>query len=512
MQLGKYRLVRRIGQGGMGEVWEGELPGEGGFARRVAIKRLKAQGGETWERRFMDEAKIASRLHHANIVSVFDFGAADGEFFQVLELIDGIDARRLYELARQKGEQLPVEIALHLCVEVAHGLASAHTAKDEAGVPMHIVHRDVSLENVLISWQGDVKLSDFGVAKARDRSHETLAGATVGKPSYMAPEQATGGDVDARTDVFALGCVLHALFCGVTPLAGEDRMAELLAGKPLPIHELVPAEIAPVIAKAISRSKIERYASADEMAEALAKLRHSKISDDPRRVLSAYLTKMRPAPKKAGGALDAMLGVEPSVEHQATPVAVVAPPQPTLMYGGKDLTQKYGDQPAQLVEQQSSRAPLIGGGVLLIAAASIAAVFLWPTEKPVEVAAPKSDAPPALQTPSPSVGEGAPVLAVPTPVEQAKVEPAPPPPQPKAKPRPKAAPTAQGVFAIGGAKALGAEILVDGQSVGFAPKQLELTVGSHEVTLVQRDGSRIGPHKIELTERNTQSQPLRWLP
>ena len=152
------------------------------------------------------------------------------------------------QLASEKGIRVPFEVALHLCTEVAHALHYAHNARDENGRSLRIVHRDVTPDNVLISWEGDVKLSDFGIAKARDRSHKTQVGVRVGKPSYMAPEQATGGDVDERTDVFMLGCVLQALLTGRSPLAGENKMADLLAGQELPIDPRVPDDIKEIVA------------------------------------------------------------------------------------------------------------------------------------------------------------------------------------------------------------------------------------------------------------------------
>ncbi|MBK7865276.1 MAG: serine/threonine protein kinase [Archangiaceae bacterium] len=466
MQLGKYRLVKCIGRGGMGEVWEGTLAGEHGFTRRVAIKRMLGAHPDGFDQRFMDEARIASRLHHANIVSVLDFGVEDGAPFQVLELIDGIDAQRLYE--RSGG--VPLEIALHLCIEVAHGLASAHA--------LHIVHRDVSLENVLVSWEGDVKLSDFGVAKARDGAALT-AGGVVGKPRYMAPEQATGGSVDGRTDVFALGCVLHALLTGATPLSGEDRLAELLAGKPLPIDAAIPAGVAAVIAKAVSRSKGDRFASADRMAESLAGLRQGR---DGRLALRDFLAPLKP--KKAGGALDALLA-----------------PQTESRSGSSALAPTFTPNTA-------ARAPRAWPWVLAVlagTAAGLSAAYLYATR-------------PAAALPLPVVTVQPVVPRVPAmPVEEPpKPEPAPPPlavAPPPGRPRAASAkePKALGVLVVGGAAAQRAEILVDGKSLGFAPKRVELTVGAHEVVLVTPSGQRLGPKKVELTARHTDLDPARLL-
>ncbi len=267
VKLGKYKLVRRLAQGGMGEVWEGALEGSKGFARRVAIKRMTGlEDVPGWENMFLDEARIASALHHANIVPVLDYGVEDGKPFQVLELIDGIDSWKMAQLAAEKKVALPYEVALHLCTEVAHALHYAHNARGEDGRRLKIVHRDVTPDNVLVSWEGDVKLSDFGIAKARDKSHKTQVGVRVGKPSYMSPEQATGGDVDERTDVFMLGCVLQALLTGRSPLAGDNRMADLLTGTELPVDVRLPEDIKAIVARAVKRSKAERFQDAQELA------------------------------------------------------------------------------------------------------------------------------------------------------------------------------------------------------------------------------------------------------
>ncbi|MBL8956280.1 MAG: serine/threonine protein kinase [Myxococcaceae bacterium] len=494
MQAGKYRLVKLIGRGGMGEVWEGALAGEKGFARRVAIKKMIGKHDGGWEHRFLEEARIASRLHHANIVSVLDFGVEDGAYFQVLELIDGIDARHVFERAHERGTPLPVELALHICIEVAHGLQSAHAAQDEAGRPLHIVHRDVSLENVLVSWQGDVKLSDFGVAKARDRGFQTAAAGIVGKPAYMAPEQATGGEVDARTDVFALGCALHALLTGVTPLAGEDAMAKLLTGNALVLDASIPDDVRGLIAKAVTRTKAERFPSAGAMAEAMAVLRHARMSQDPRVALRDFLAPMAPK-KRAMGALDALL-LAPEEKDVVRPEM----PSPT---------------PAEPNAPTVTRAPaprralpwLAVGGALAVAAGAAA----WRVMGQLDA----GEVVPPAPVGAAAVEKPAPVL-----------EPAPPPPPtppPERAPAPVAAPArkkpptaataemARGTLVVGGEGAQRAEIFVDGASQGFAPKRLELVVGSHDVVLVKPDGTRVGPKRVDVTARNTDLAPLKWL-
>lgn len=465
--MGKYKLVRRLASGGMGEVWEGALEGSSGFARRVAIKRMMGvEDVPGWENMFLDEARIASQLHHANIVPVLDFGVEDGKPFQVLELIDGVDAWKMAQLAASKGIALPYEVALHLCTEVAHALHYAHNARGGNGRSLRIVHRDVTPDNVLVSWEGDVKLSDFGIAKARDRSHKTQAGVRVGKPSYMAPEQATGGDVDERTDVFMLGCVLQALLTGRSPLAGENKLADLLAGLELEIDPRVPEDIKVIVARAVKRSKSERFTDAGEMASALGTAMHARLTTDPRSALREFLSRVRPPVVKTG-ALDALL----------VPAAPLAE-----------------------TERQPPRSSkwVMGGGLLALAVLAAVGTVYWQQQQPIEEVAARVEVP----VPAPAVV----VKSVPKEVEPV------PPPAPKLKQvKPPAKPEGRGFLVVGGEGAQRSEIKIDGKSVGFAPRLLELEAGPHQVELVTPRGAVIGPKKIDLTRRHTQSDPLRWM-
>lgn len=295
-QSGRYRVVRVLGRGGMAEVLEAVSQGDQGFRRRVVIKRIRPgfETDESFTRMFLDEARIASELHHANIVGVLDYGIADGLPFQVLELVDGLDAGKLARRGRELGRPMPPEVALLLCTEVAHALAHAHNAKDTFGRPLGIVHRDVSPPNILVSWEGDVKLADFGIAFAHNRAEETTAGVTKGKLLYMAPEQAVAGQIDGRTDVFALGCVLQALLTGSSPLAGDNTVARLVSGHELEPSQDLPEELRALVAKATRRSKEDRYSSAAEAAEAFGRVLARRLDRDGRSLLREWLAPLKP--------------------------------------------------------------------------------------------------------------------------------------------------------------------------------------------------------------------------
>jgi hypothetical protein len=291
----RYRAVRRVGSGGMGEVWEGLALGSGGFQRKVAIKRLfpAREGDQRFLRMFLDEARIASALHHANIVAILDFGVSQGRPFQVLEWVEGADLLLLAERGAEAGQPMPVGVALHVCVQVAHALQCAHEAKDASGSTLNLVHRDVSPENVLLSWAGDVKLTDFGIAFAEGRLERTSEDMTKGKLTYMAPEQATRGTVDARSDLFSLGCVLHRLVVGKSPLADEDAMARVLSGQELELPPNLDSDVAAVLGKALRRSRFDRYETAAQMAQALGALISSRLAREPRLALQEWVSPLR---------------------------------------------------------------------------------------------------------------------------------------------------------------------------------------------------------------------------
>lgn len=530
---GRYRLIRQIARGGMGEVWEAMASGEGGFARRVAIKRLIAGHGEdpALERMFLDEARIASQLHHANIVSILDYGVVEGQPYQVLEYVDGVDAERLCERGAEAGEPLSAALALHLCTEVAHALQYAHEASDAAGKPLGIVHRDVSPSNILVSWTGDVKLADFGIALARDRQERTQAGLTKGKPAYMSPEQLTRGELDGRSDLFALGCVLHALLTGHSPLAGEDRMADLLAGKELELSEELPGDVRDIIARAVRRTRHQRFQRAAEFAAASGKALAARIDRDGRSLLSDWMARVRSAEESARrtvpGRVHAFLEVEQLLAGVTAPpprgaTSVVSAPQP--------IADPQERLPATVVERRE--APRGAGRwrwvwMALVLLGGVGALRPWRFVQDVPLPASSSpvSAVPA-EPPSGSKAEATttapvpPVHAVAPAVPEAQPEkgslakrPArssPSPTRENIAPRQPAA-GGSGTLAVGGAGALRAEIIIDGESRGYAPKLIELPLGEHVLELVMPEGRRVGPERLRISPFHTPASPLRWV-
>ncbi|MFO0727823.1 MAG: protein kinase [Myxococcota bacterium] len=284
----RYRIGRAIKRGGMSEVHEAIVVGAQGFERKVAIKRLLPTlvDDESAVRAFIDEAQILSRLHHANIISVLDFGVFDGTPFQAMELIEGTD---LADLERSAGAGLGPGLIAHVVSEVASALDYAHQASQE-GEPLGIVHRDVSPENILVSWNGEVKLADFGVAFARERLEETVAGFAKGKPAFMAPEQLRGEALDGRADLFALGCVLHQLLTGKSPIT---RGSSPGINDQVQVELSLDPDLRTIVERAVAPDPRDRYPSAQAMGTDLGRAVHRRVPGDARAALRERLAKLR---------------------------------------------------------------------------------------------------------------------------------------------------------------------------------------------------------------------------
>jgi serine/threonine protein kinase len=276
LTFGKYQLVKKLATGGMAEVWLAVQTGIEGFNRHVVVKRILPHLAEEPEfvQMFLNEAKIASRFNHPNIAQIYDLGAERGAYYIAMEFIHGEDLGRVMRRAWQSGQWVARGVALRIVADTCLGLHYAHGRSDEQGRPLRVVHRDISPQNILVSFDGAVKLVDFGIAKAADQVSNTRSGAIKGKFAYMAPEQAAGKPLDARTDLFALGLVLYELVTGVRPLKRETELATLQAAMEgqidPPSHAAeVPAEIDQLVMRALARSPDDRYPDAREFHRAI---------------------------------------------------------------------------------------------------------------------------------------------------------------------------------------------------------------------------------------------------
>jgi len=276
-RIGRYALHGVLASGGMATVHVGRLAGDVGFARTVAIKRLHAQYAEDPEfvSMFTDEARLAGRLRHPNIVPVTDVIAADGEVLIVMDYVQGETLSRLVRSATANRERVPATVAGAILYDALEGLHAAHESRDERGQHLGIVHRDISPQNIIVGVDGIARVLDFGVAKARGRSQVTRDGQLKGKLSYMAPEQLYGEEVVPATDVFAAGIVLWEALTGQRLFAGDNEgetvMRIVKRDIPPPSSvEGVSAAYDAVVMKALQREAGDRYASAREMAVAVA--------------------------------------------------------------------------------------------------------------------------------------------------------------------------------------------------------------------------------------------------
>jgi serine/threonine protein kinase len=279
----KYRLTEKIGSGGMAEVFRAVGEGPAAFARPFVLKRIhpRLSGQSEFVRMFVDEANISARLIHPNIVQVFEFAFQDGSYYLVMEPVEGIDmAWLLRRRIERPSEQLSPAFVAEVGRQVCRGLDFAHNLTDEKGAPLGIVHRDVTPPNIMVSWDGIVKILDFGLAKAVEalRLHQSDAGMVRGKMSYLAPELLDGAPADARSDLFSLGVVLHELLAGRRLFAGEtdyetlQQVKGMTIPRPSSLNPGVKPALDAVVMRALERDPAKRYKSAGEMGDELEAL------------------------------------------------------------------------------------------------------------------------------------------------------------------------------------------------------------------------------------------------
>jgi serine/threonine protein kinase len=275
----KYEVLRRIGAGGMAEVFLARQSGLANFSKRVVIKRRlpSGAGDQEFVDMFLREARIAAHIDHPNVVQIFDLGKDGRYHFIAMEYVRGWDLRTVERTALQVEEQMPIEIALRIASDVCSGLSAAHNCRTETGDPLQIIHRDVSPHNVLLSSQGAVKLTDFGISKVSNASLNTKPGVLKGKIIYMAPEQIDDsiGAIDARTDLFAVGLVLHQMLSGKATFRRSSDLHSLEAVLNAPIPDIretrpdAPPFLSVVLTRALQRDPAERFETARAMQFAL---------------------------------------------------------------------------------------------------------------------------------------------------------------------------------------------------------------------------------------------------
>ena len=268
-RFGHYELLEPIGAGGMGQVMAARSVGPSGISRLVALKRVLPDlcADEEVVRQFLDEARVGLMLEHPNLVRFFDVGEVGGAYYLAMELVRGIDLAGLIE----RTGPLEPSYAVAVMIQALHGLDAAHKLRDEDGTLLNLVHRDLSPSNLMIGFDGRVKVLDFGVAKVKRQRSVTLPGMVKGKAFYMSPEQAVGDPLDARSDLFAMGLVLYEALTGLQAFWREKDLdaMEAILSEELPPHPAVPGPLWEVIGTSLQKKREDRYPSAAEMARAL---------------------------------------------------------------------------------------------------------------------------------------------------------------------------------------------------------------------------------------------------
>ncbi|WP_437634493.1 serine/threonine-protein kinase [Sorangium sp. So ce854] len=514
--LGKYRFIASLGRGGMADVHLAVAVGPAGFSKLQVIKRLRPNIADEPEFRDMllDEARLAARLNHRNVVQTNEVGLADGEYFIAMEYLDGQPLSRVISRAREQDRAIPLAVQLWILGEVLAGLHYAHELADYDGTPLNVVHRDVSPHNIFITYDGQVKIVDFGIALAAHRVVETQAGTLKGKVAYMAPEQAfsRSSEIDRRADLFSVGVILWEMLAGrrlwrglsdpqiITRLMGD--IPDVRSARPE-----VPSDLARICSRALARARDERYRTAadlraelDRCAErlrepvtaeqvgALVRELFASERDEIRAIIDRQLRRLQEQGPDAGGVEHghasrlpslpvresndsyppppdegAAAGTSPS--EPARPVQRSNPPQGTL-----HAVVRPGPLAAAPPEpaRRRSRLPLLAAAAVLalIGAATLYAKLREPARQRLATTAPPAEsAPPAQAPPSPSAAPSPPAAASSAPAAEAD---------------------AGFIRASIRARPAGARILLDG---------VELPSNPFEAKLV-KDGAA---HRIEIT-------------
>jgi len=435
--IGKYEILRKLATGGMAEIYLARVRGTAGFEKLVVLKRILPQFAEdpTFVQMFLDEARLAATLRHPNIADVYDVGEAEGSFFFTMEFIHGEDARTIRIAAHKKRVTIPRSHALAIVHGTAAALAYAHDKVGPEG-PLGLVHRDVSSSNVLISFDGAIKLVDFGIARATSRQHKTQTGTLKGKIPYMSPEQVQNRPLDRRSDLFSLGVVLYELTVGRRPFRGEsdyeifDQIINKGAPAPTSLDPEFPPDLEKIVLKALERRRESRYQNAEELVRDLEAFMSASGAWVSAMSLGRYMRDLF---------ADKILAWETAIEHGSSlgdhvastitsesmraamrvtpPSAFTAQPEipPEL-----PVIEVSHDLPDELKHSRRGLGLWVGIGGL--AAAGIMAGIMLTREPSAPSAAPATSAPPA------------PTATVPTPTAAPTAPPRPAPTEPAAPP------------------------------------------------------------------------------
>lgn len=391
--FGKYTLLRKLATGGMAEVFLARADGPMGFAKKCVVKRILPHFSD--DQRFVDmflaEARLAAQLSHPNLVQIFDFGEANGQYYLAMEYIDGPNLRTLNLAARKQLGPIPLALVAQIIASATEGLHFAHELRDDQGTFLNLVHRDISPDNILVSRSGTVKVVDFGIAKASSQPRLTKSGMVKGKMAYMAPEQLARDPLDRRADLFALGIVFYELVTGAMPFDSTSEISIIQAIMSLRPLDLVtmhradcPRELERIVAKCLEKDRERRYATCVELQVDLEHFSRSSGTSAGSREISALVETLFPAQNDSApaptpqSALDSTaISKTPAGQASEGPAARA----PTPISGISDTALRSVEAPAG----QKFRAPVVVAGTLGLAGLAWAA---WIALRPSPAAGP----------------------------------------------------------------------------------------------------------------------------
>ena len=367
VRFGKYILLEKLATGGMAQLYKAKITGIQGFEKLIAIKMILPHLAKEKELvvSFIDEAKLAALLNHQNIVQIYDFGSMEESFFISMEYLFGNDLRAIWVRAREKNLPINLEYALYVMSRVCAGLGYAHELKDFQGNSLNIIHRDISPQNIFVTYQGDVKILDFGIAKAASQSSVTQCGMIKGKVAYMSPEQAAGNSIDQRSDIFSTGIVLYELIAHAKMFDGDSTIQILTRVRDAeyrPLQEVVTGlhpKVYAIVDRALAKDPQQRYQSCSEMASDLEECIIDLGLRPNARGLAQYMKTLFDT-----GALEDQGGKEPSGSHsrgsgevKAEVIRKVSPEMPKSTQAAEPLPQKRVQEkaPEKIPEKVSEK-------------------------------------------------------------------------------------------------------------------------------------------------------------
>jgi len=392
----RYRAIRKIADGGSAEVFLGEQLGGAGFRRDVVLKRIHPRlwVNEPFRQMLIDEAHLAMSLTHPNLVQVLDVGESMGASFLVLELVDGWTLGQVARRGYAAGLPIPPELSCFIAAEICRGLEYAHLRKRN-GVPLNIVHRDICPNNVLVSMHAEVKVADFGIARASSRADTTKSGMIRGKPMYMSPEQALGKELDARSDLFSVGTVLYWLLTGELPFRGpsdQEFLSQIIttdAPSPATVRPELPTEVCRVVQKAMARDREQRFGSARELLSAIEQAQRSFPNPPGRSELEIWLRQL----SSRDGETPISRQTMPPAPAMKEPEWISLSAQNAVV---EDQTATERALPTFGAPTRRSPLGLVATLVVLSLLAAVVIVF-WPEPRPASSSLPPSVASPPLE-------------------------------------------------------------------------------------------------------------------